>query len=74
MTEERIKELQEFVDDFKLKLKDAKDRYESNKSKTIEEGEEEEKKAVNLKNVFSQNTSPRKVKHKILDVTIYYII
>ena len=66
MSEERIKELQEFVDDFKLKLKNAKEKYELSKSRIIED--EEEKKLTNIRNNNSQNTSPRRIKHKMLKV------
>ena len=72
MTEERIKELQEFVDDFKSKLKNAKDQYELTKSKSLIE-DEEEKKLTNIRSNLSQNSSPRHIKQKILTVIIIFI-
>ena len=71
MSDDRIKELQEFADDFKQKLKDAKERYENSLSKSMEEEEIqkiEQAKYYNLKN------SPKIIKHKHLNVNnILYI-
>ena len=36
MSEDRVKELQEFADDFKQRLKEAKERYERTLSKTMD--------------------------------------
>ena len=72
MSEERIKELQEFVDDFKSKLKTAKDQYELSKSKSLIV-DEEEKKLSKTHNNISPKTSPRRIKHKILTVKIFFI-
>lgn len=53
MSEERIKELQIFADDFKNKLKKAKERYQQNALKTMESDNEQNKiqsKSYALKN------------------------
>ena len=63
MSDDRIKELQEFTDDFKQKLKDAKERYENSLSKSMEYEEiQRQEKSKNY------NNSPKRIKLKHLNV------
>ena len=62
MSEDRIKELQDFSDDFKRRLKHAKERYEHSLSKTNELEKSQKKENSNIFNVI--NKSHKIIKHK----------
>jgi hypothetical protein len=62
MSEDRIKELQDFSDDFKRRLKHAKERYEKSLSKSSELDNSQKKENSNNFNVI--NKSHRIIKHK----------
>lgn len=62
MSEDRIKELQEFSDDFKRRLKHAKERYEHSLSKSNELDNSQQKGSSNIYNLI--NKSHRIIKHK----------
>ena len=62
MSEDRIKELQEFSDNFKKRLRHAKERYEQSLSKSNELENSQKKESPKIFNVI--NKSHRNIKHK----------
>ena len=72
MSEDRVKELQEFADDFKQKLKEAKERYERTLSKTMDvENEQNTPKTKGYKLI---NNNYKKLKNKNRYVNNNFII
>ena len=69
MSENRIKELQDFADDFKQKLKVAKEKYENSLSKSMED--EEYLDNDQSKN-YKTNISPKIIKNKNINVNNIY--
>ena len=65
MSDDRIKELQDFTDDFKRKLKDAKERYENSLSRSMENKDIQRIRQSKYNNM---NNSPKKIKHKHMNV------
>ena len=57
MSETRIKELQNFTEDFKRKLKLAKERFETSPSKSIDLSKEQKKSVLQNSNLL--NKSPK---------------
>lgn len=62
MSDDRIKELQDFAEDFKKKLRYAKEKYENSLTKSMDE------EYLNAKELPKSdtyiNTSPKRLKHK----------
>ena len=63
MSEDRIKELQNFADDFKRRLRNAKERYEQSPSNSLDLEENNKIDQPNNKTLI--NKSHRKMKHKL---------
>ena len=62
MSDDRIKELQDFAEDFKKKLRYAKEKYENSLTKSMDD-ELLQAKGQPRSDVYI-NTSPRRLKHK----------
>ncbi len=67
MSEDRIKELQIFVDDFKHKLKQARERYEKNISKTMLAENDQPKSKSKGYNTINNYHKKRKIRHRYVN-------
>lgn len=72
MSEERIKELQDFAEDFKKKLRLAKEKYEQTLSKTTEIDDSQKKLQSKNYNLINK-THKIKNKHRYVSNIIYNI-
>ena len=72
MSEDRIKELQDFAEDFKKKLKYAKERYEQTLSKSLEIEDSPKKLQSNNFNLINK-THKIKNRHRYVNNIIYII-
>ena len=72
MSEDRIKELQDFAEDFKKKLKYAKERYEQTQSKSLEIEDSPKKLQSNNFNLINK-THKIKNRHRYVNNIIYII-
>ena len=71
MSEYRIKELQGFADDFKHRLKQARERYERKNSKTIvEEKDQKENKSKSI-NLLNNHNKKIKFRKRYVNNTIF---
>ena len=73
MSEDRIKELQGFADDFKHRLKQTRERYEQKNSKTIvEEKDQKENKSKSI-NLLNSHNKKIKFRKRYVNNTIFLI-
>lgn len=74
MSEDRIKELQEFADDFKRRLRNAKEIYEQSSSKSIDLEESNKMEQPNNQILINKSQRIMKQKHKFVNNIFFKII
>ena len=67
MSENRIKELQNFAEDFKRKLSHARERFEHSPNKSIELSKEQKKTELNNSNILNKSLKIRNHKKKYVN-------